>query len=442
MSNSLAIGAVTATLRNLLTSGIRAEGGGITVTTLPPDRASTFGQADGAGRVNLFLYQAQHNAAWRNRDLPHQVRPGESGASALALDLFYLLTAYERTEGDVTVLAHRLLGRAMRVLHDHPTLGADEIRSALVDNDLADQIERVRITPQPLSIDEASKLWTMCQTGYRISSAYQVSVVLIESTRAARAAPPVLQRGEGDHGPEAVAGSHLPMIEEVVLPHRQSSALLGDELTIRGHNLSNLAGVRFTVAGAHAEDAPSITLVPSRANSTDREIKLRLPDDAEARARWQAGFYTVAVVVNRKTAGADQAWSSNELPLSLAPRIETIARGNVIARDEEGQVTLTLTCSPEVRLASVDAERMRFDQHVMLLLGSARQILPQAPVAPPPAPAEPPKSTNTLTFQFPVTDAEVGEYLVRLRVDGVDLALVDRSVGPPRFDARQKVTIT
>ena len=46
-----------------------------------------------------------------------------------------------------------------------------------------EQIERVRITPQPLSVDELSKLWTAFQTHFRISAAYQVSVVLIESTR-------------------------------------------------------------------------------------------------------------------------------------------------------------------------------------------------------------------------------------------------------------------
>ncbi len=49
MSNTLAIGAVTATLRNLLTNGLTAEGGGVAVTTLPPDKAQTFGQGDGAG---------------------------------------------------------------------------------------------------------------------------------------------------------------------------------------------------------------------------------------------------------------------------------------------------------------------------------------------------------------------------------------------------------
>ena len=100
------------------------------------------------------MYQTQINAAWRNMDMPGQIRPNETGQPPLALDLYYLLTAYERDDGDPSVMAHRLLGRAMRVLHDHPVLGADEIRAALANNDLADQIERIRITPQTMSVDE------------------------------------------------------------------------------------------------------------------------------------------------------------------------------------------------------------------------------------------------------------------------------------------------
>jgi hypothetical protein len=50
-----------------------------------------------------------------------------------------------------------------------------------------------------------------------------------------------------------------------------------------------------------------------------------------------------------------------------------------------------------------------------------------------------------VTFVFPVSAGELGEYLVRLRVDGVDLPIVDRTVTtpptPPTFHASQKVTI-
>ena len=50
----------------------------------------------------------------------------------------------------------------------------------------------IRITLQPLSIDDISKLWAGFQMQYRLSVAYEVAVVLIDSTRPTRAAPPVL----------------------------------------------------------------------------------------------------------------------------------------------------------------------------------------------------------------------------------------------------------
>ena len=189
MSNPLAIAAVTATLRNLLTQGVTTDPdlADATVTTQPPDKARDGN--NNANQLNLFLYQTMLNAAWRNMDMPRQVKPGETGQPPLALDLHYLITAYGRNNDDV--FSHHLLGRAMRILHDHPLLGEAEIKAALPDNDLHEQVERVRITPQPLSLEEMSKLWTTFQTQYRISVAYEVGVILVDSSRDASAPLPV-----------------------------------------------------------------------------------------------------------------------------------------------------------------------------------------------------------------------------------------------------------
>jgi hypothetical protein len=177
MSNSLAIAAVTATLRELIKRGVRdfLPNPDENVTTKPLDQARTGNSTP--DRINIFLYQTVLNAAWRNMDMPRQSRPGESGQPPLALNLHYLITAYGA--GDEETKSHRWLGRAMSVLHDHPLLGAEEIRNALPDDsELQAQIERVRITPQPLSLEDMSKLWTTFQTQYRISAAYQVAGVV------------------------------------------------------------------------------------------------------------------------------------------------------------------------------------------------------------------------------------------------------------------------
>lgn len=52
-----------------------------------------------------------------------------------------------------------------------------------------------------------------------------------------------------------------------------------------------------------------------------------------------------------------------------------------------------------------------------------------------------PRTTRTDTLTFVTGSLVAGQYFVRLRVDGVDSLLVDRSVTPPVFDPDQKVTI-
>ena len=39
-----------------------------------------------ANQLNLFLYQTMVNAAWRNMDMPRQVKPGETGQPPLAAE--------------------------------------------------------------------------------------------------------------------------------------------------------------------------------------------------------------------------------------------------------------------------------------------------------------------------------------------------------------------
>jgi hypothetical protein len=437
VSNPLAIAAVTATLRNLLLRGV-PDLPNQNVTTKPLDKARS--PASSKDQINIFLYQTAINAAWRNMDMPRHVRPGETAFPPLALNLNYLVTAFG--DGDDDSLGHRWLGRAMSVLHDHPVLGAQEIQDALLpdNSELQEQLERVRITPQPLSLEDMSKLWTTFQTQYRISAAYQVEVVLIESARQGRMPLPVLRRGEADRGVTAEAGANLPMIENVRPPNRQSSALLGDELTIFGQNLSDVAAVRFSLVGSSVSGFNPILIPTTTPLEAESGIKVTLPNDAAASTAWVSGFYTVAVTVNRN----NQTWSSNELPLSLAPRIDAIAPANPIARDGTGQVTLDITCSPQVRLVeSGSPPTLQFSQRVVLLLepfdnpkAVSLSVTPEAPT--PPAPS---MSTNTLRFVFPLANDRTGGYLVRLRVDGINLPLVDWTSKPPVFDPKQKVTI-
>lgn len=235
MSNALAIATVTAALRNLLTMGvplnlpadlpIEFDLSDLQVTTQAPDKARS---TNSNNQLNLFLYQTALNAALRNTDLPTPVRSGEVVQPPLTLDLHYILTAYGRDDSDIH--AHVLLGQDMRLLYDHTLLGAIELRDALPGSTLHEQIERVRITLQPVQIEEVSKSWTAFQSPYRLSAVYQVGVVMIESLQARRSALPVLRRGANDQGVFSVA--HPPAtIREVLPPPPKPAAELGDQLT-------------------------------------------------------------------------------------------------------------------------------------------------------------------------------------------------------------------
>jgi hypothetical protein len=415
MSSALAVSGVTAAMRNLLDLGTRDHPPGTVVTARPPDKAR-----DGisSNQLNVFLYQTTLNAAWRNRDMPSRVRPGETSLPPLPLTLHYLLTAYGENDDDMD--GHHVLGQAMSILHDHPILSHEEIRAALGPTvplfpPVVDQPEGVRITFQPMSLEEMSKLWTTLQTQYRISASYQVSVVLIESLGAVKTPLPVLHQGDDGRGPTATPDltPPFPTLTEVLAPDPRFSAQLGDTIVLHGHHLGGDAvEVRFRHPGLDLVNVLAPLLPP-----TAQEITVQIPDDAAA---WPAGVYTVSVAVVETGTGADVEHLTNELPLALAPQILTISP-NPVDRDAGGAIAVTLTFVPELRPL----------QRAALLIGD-RETPPQAP----PDPAVP-----TGTLNFVAAGVAVGDHFVRLRVAGVDSILVDRSAVPIQFDDDQRITV-
>lgn len=420
MSNSLAIAAVTATLRNLIKAGIGDEVSGATVTTQPPDEVKT----PGNNLINIFLYQTMIDAAWRNRDMPRQIKPGETGLPPLALNLFYLLTAYGKNDDapdlpDLT--SHRLLGRAMRALHDHPVLSGAEIKSALSGNDLNEQIEHVRITQQPMSLDDMSKLWTTFQSKYRISIAYQVAVVLIESQRPSITPLPVLTRGEKDRGIDA-QGNLLPpypTLTELVLPTKtQPTAQPGDTIALLGHHLNGDSMIARFISSRIPDPVLSNPLPPV-ATTDFSDVKIKLPDDAADPTKWVPGYCTVALLITRTVDGKTETRSTNELSVALAPKV-TIANP-VSHKVSDGDFTLTLNTIPAVAL----------EQRASLLF--AGNEVPSAARA---------ARTDPFEFLITPTAAMIGANPIRLRVDGVDSMVVDYTKEPPEFLDDQKVNIT
>jgi hypothetical protein len=425
MSNTLAIAAVTATLKRILQQGVAQDPADpdlqdATVTILPLDKARG---TNTANQLNLYLYQIQRNGAWVNSDMPREVHSGETGFPPLPLNLWYLMTAFGRnddSDNSLQPFGHHLLGKAMSILHDHPVLSAADITAAtqtiLPTSDLDRQIERIRITFQPLSVEEIYRLWTGFATPYRLSAAYEAAVTLIESKRPTRTPLPVLTRGPQDKGITLVA-SPPPLLNEALPPVPFTAARLGDDITLSGQRLNN----DTLVARFNNFRLPGPNDLLPKAGGTAARIIVHLADlsqDPNALIKWVLGYYTVSLVISRPGL---PAWTTNEVPLALAPTI-TISPLSAPA----GDITLTVTCAP----------RALEEQRILLLFGD-RQILVESLINPADI-----SQPTTLTFLVPATAP--GSYIVRLRVDGVDSLPMTLTGTPPSilFDPSQKVTVT
>jgi hypothetical protein len=398
MSNALAIAAVTATLRNLLAQGIAPDPdlADISVTMQPPDRARP--QTAIGNQLNVFLYQAAPNPAWRNRDLPTQQHDGEAGQPPLALNLFYLLTAYGRDNDAQRPFSHMLLGRAMSILHDHPVLGAAEIAGALQGGDSGTQLERIRLTLQPMALEDMSKLWTAFQSQFRASVAYEAAVVLIGSTRPRRAAPPVLRRGEADTGASALGGT-TPPIPTITAVEPAGGVEPGSGLTLHGHDLDGQAVTVLLSALLHRDERK----LQATSIAAD-QVTLTLPADLPA------GLYRLSLQVHRP-----DPRPSNSMGLTVVPAILSGLPARL--RPAGGRIALVLK-APVLP-----------GQEVQLLVGGVSLAAPS-------------RSAPTDRLSFDIPALPVGQHIARLRVEGIDSAiLADPQARLLSYDPHRLVTV-
>ncbi|MFI5958814.1 DUF4255 domain-containing protein [Cryptosporangium sp. NPDC051539] len=194
MSNHLAVAMVTATLVRTLSDALaqardgRVETAGVT-TLRPP---SLVAKTDSSTRgINVFLYHVVPNGIYAAEALPSRRSDGTLTARPRqGLDLHYLLTF---TGDESTLEPQRLLGLAVGALADRPLLTRSVITTAVQEAtehnpaawegfaDLADQMEPVRVGMVPMTIEEASRLWSsMFHSTYRLSVAYRAGVAVVE----------------------------------------------------------------------------------------------------------------------------------------------------------------------------------------------------------------------------------------------------------------------
>jgi hypothetical protein len=436
MSTALAIASVTAVLKDLLHNGVidhdlASTVGEIRITALAPDlvRADSF---DGS-RLNLFMYMVTPNAAWRNAVLPTYDDQGVRVSNPpLALDLHYLLTAY----GAEDFHSEILLGYAMQLLHEHPVLTRSTITTALVPqvgvgvgpsstlpaalktlnaSDLVNQVEQIRITPEAMSTEEMSRLWSAVQTHYRPTAAYRASVVLIESNHRVKASTPALTPSI-----YAAPASQIQIQRVDAAAGPGFPILPGEEIAVSGDDLQGEI-TEVLVDGTLVDPARVVRITPSR-------IRLTLPVALEA------GIHGVQVVHSAQIGTppvTHRVLQSNVVAFALHPAVKLTPGGgpppyqvDVAGVTGSGTDPRSASITVRVRPDLLPGQRVQLE---MLREGALVATF----VGPTPAVA-----SDAVTFR--VSNLAAGEYVVRVRVDGVE-SMVD--FGPNRRPSEPKVKL-
>lgn len=416
MSNHLAIATVTATLRDVVFSSVSADVPGADVTMVRPDGTGSGVPTTG---VNIFLYQVSPSAAARNEDLPTRSQDGTLvRRPRVGLDLHYLLTFYG---SEAQLVPQRLLGSAARVIHAKPVLTRPQVdnsvsaRAFLAGSNLSSDIELVKFTQLPLTLEELSKLWSVFfQTQYTLSVAYQGTVVFIESEEPFASPLPVLLRNL------YVETFRQPLVEEVVAASADDDPILAQgQIRVRGERLQGDTTL-LTISGE--------TVTPT--SVTDGEILATLP------APLQAGPQGLQIEHQRLMGEVEptiaplphRGVESNVFAFVLVPEITKTGTNYDIS---VGPVSTETVNSVTVHSADVTVDvrpDVGKDQRVLLLLNELTATDPDAYSFP-----ATPLTADSGTVVFPVRRVRPGTYLVRIQVDGAEsrLELVGNTFANP-----------
>ena len=249
----------------LLLSQLTVVSSAVQVSLLPPGEPMPSGLG-----VNLYLYRVMESVFTKNQP-------------ALGLELYYLLTPFSpapepsATNGDD---AHTMLGAAMLAFHQYPVLNDVHIQGFDADTVLPpgilDSFEQIKIRLAITSLEELSKIWATINQPYRLSVAYEVSLVELAPTLL----PPVSGSIVQSTG-LSVFSWQAPRLEALsptagALAHVAGNAVVANTLTISGSGLSSPGPTPTALVGGQIA---SINTAPA---PTDSSIAVTLPVNLDA----------------------------------------------------------------------------------------------------------------------------------------------------------------
>ncbi|MCI0551854.1 MAG: Pvc16 family protein, partial [Anaerolineae bacterium] len=261
----------------------------------------------------------------------------------------------------------------------------------LAKSDLAEQVELVKFSPIVLNLEELSKLWSVFfQTAYRLSVAYQASVVLIESEETPRIVLPVRKPNI------VVLPFHSPIIDQIISSNGSNLPILPDgTILITGRNLRG-DDTRVRIAGE--------LVAPQEVSNVQITLPLAPLSD-----KLRAGVQSVQVVHIVFSGPPPYGFESNVAAFVLRPFFTSNDVGFDAAT---GTITIN---SIEPRVGAT--------QRIVLLLNE----IVDPPVRLPNSysfSAEP-RTRDTDPIEFKIKNVAPGDYLVRVQIDGAENIDID-----------------
>jgi len=403
LSTYKAIAGVSSSLKTLLRDRM-TEAADITIA--PPDVKvdSITGR-----RLNLYLYQLSENPYLKNQEIPGEGYPGAYGHPPLSIDLRYIFTAFgaSDTGPDADIEAQRILGDAMRVLHDTGIITSNMVeekkpspKPPILDPSLLGEFEQIKITLQPAGLDEISKIWTaLPNVNFRRSVLYEVTVVQVQSKLPRSIALPVKMNRV------YALPMRSPLIQQifqqppVVDNQLIAEAEEGETLRLMGANFRSPV-TRVTMDGVTATIAAI----------SDHQMDVVVPTGA-----LKIGLHSLQVeqdVMLTEVEGQPPvqrpAFRSNRVGFLLLPNLGVVAPPTATAGD-----TITVNLQPAVTAT----------QEKILLLGDNAVPAIPVPFGSPPS--------NSVQFKLPQAPDPViapGNYFLRVRIDGAESRLTFNKV--------------
>ncbi len=129
-------------------------------------------------QLSLYLYNIEEAGEYRKTKMI-SIDKDTKSYPPMALNFYYLITAYSGSQ-ELTKSSdeHKILGKAMQVFYDNPTIKGSRLTGSLKGSQ-----QEIKISFKNLTYDEMMRIWHFNDLPYVLSVAYKVGPVYLESTR-------------------------------------------------------------------------------------------------------------------------------------------------------------------------------------------------------------------------------------------------------------------